>query len=151
MSNGHSVGAHRHAERLSRGGISVAGNDFFCTPDSVPLRDLGRDDVAQSRGCRNCPCSLVRESNGLPGSADRIGDIQENDRHNLPAKRRFCNTVGGRVVEGCAACCCALSAARSRAATTTNLARSSLTLVLRAFFGGAKSSAIVNIFMICPR
>jgi hypothetical protein len=83
-------------------------------------------------------------------SADRIGDIHEHDRHNLPAKRRFCNTVGGRVVEGCAARCCALSAVRSRAATTTNLARSSLTLVLRAFFGGAKSSAIVNIFMICP-
>jgi hypothetical protein len=24
-------------------------------------------------------------------------------------------------------------------------------LVLRAFFGGAKSCALVNIFMICPR
>ena len=32
----------------------------------------------------------------------------------------------------------------------TNFARSSLALVLRAFFGGAKSCALVNIFMICP-
>jgi hypothetical protein len=70
---------------------------------------------------------------------------------NLSAKRRLCNTVGGRIVEGCAACCCALSAARSRAATTTNLARSSLALVLRAIFGGAKSCALVNLSMICPR
>src|SRR5262249_21883532 len=60
---------------------------------------------------------------------------------NLSAKRRLCNTVGesiGRIVEGCAAYCCAVPAARSRAATTTNLARSSLALVLRALFGGAK-------------
>jgi hypothetical protein len=33
----------------------------------------------------------------------------------------------------------------------TNFARSSLVLVLRAFFGGAKSCALVNFFMICPR
>jgi hypothetical protein len=33
----------------------------------------------------------------------------------------------------------------------TNFARSSLALVLRAFFGGAKSCALVNIFMICLR
>jgi len=32
----------------------------------------------------------------------------------------------------------------------TNFARSSLALVLRAFFGGAKSCALVNIFMSCP-
>ena len=70
---------------------------------------------------------------------------------NLPAKRRLCNTVGGRIVEGWAAYCCAVSAARSRAATTTNLARSSLALVLRTIFGGAKSCALVNLFMICPR
>ena len=69
---------------------------------------------------------------------------------NLPAKRRLCNTVGRRIVEGCAAYFCAVSAARSRAATTTNLARSSLALVLRANFGGAKSCALVNRFMICP-
>src|SRR5262249_26212708 len=70
---------------------------------------------------------------------------------NLSAKRRLCNTVGeriGRIVEGCAAYCCAVPAARSRAATTTNLARSSLALVLRALFGGAKSCALVNLFMI---
>ena len=59
----------------------------------------------------------------------------------LLAKRRLCNRVGGRIVEGWAAYCCAVSAARSRAATTTNLARSSLALVLRTIFGGAKSCA----------
>jgi hypothetical protein len=31
-----------------------------------------------------------------------------------------------------------------------NLARASLALVLRAVFGGAKSCASVNLFMICP-
>jgi hypothetical protein len=73
---------------------------------------------------------------------------------NLSAKRCLCNTVGGRIgriVEGCAAYRCAVTAARSRALTMTNFARSSLALVLRAFFGGAKSRALVNIFMICPR
>src|SRR5262249_61321835 len=45
---------------------------------------------------------------------------------------------------------CAVSAARSGVLTMTNFARSSLALVLRAFFGGAKSCAFVNIFMICP-
>src|SRR5262245_12666742 len=38
---------------------------------------------------------------------------------NLSAKRRLCNTVGGRIVEGCAACCCAVPAARACAATTS--------------------------------
>jgi hypothetical protein len=33
----------------------------------------------------------------------------------------------------------------------TNLAPASLALVLRAVFGGAKSCALVNFFMICPR
>jgi hypothetical protein len=70
---------------------------------------------------------------------------------NLSAKRRLCHTVGGRIVEGGAAWCCAVPATRSRAAATTNLARSSLALVLRAIFGGAKSSALVSLFMICPR
>ena len=73
---------------------------------------------------------------------------------NPSAKRRLCNTVGeriGRILEGCAAYCCAVPAARSRAAATTNLARSSLASVLRALFGGAKSCALVNLFMICPR
>jgi hypothetical protein len=32
----------------------------------------------------------------------------------------------------------------------TNFARSSLALVLRAVFGGAKSCALVKLFMICP-
>ena len=72
---------------------------------------------------------------------------------NLSAKRCLCNTVGGRIgriVEGCAAYRCAVTAARSRALTMTNFARSSLVLILRAFFGGAKSCALVNFFMICP-
>ena len=70
---------------------------------------------------------------------------------NLPTNRRLCSTVGGRIVEGWAAHCCAVSAARSRAATMTNLARSSLALVLPALFGAAKSCALVNLCMICPR
>ena len=69
---------------------------------------------------------------------------------NLSAKRRLCNTLGGRVMEG-APRCCAVSTARSRAAATTDLARSNHSLVLYALFGGAKSCALVNIFMICPR
>ena len=44
----------------------------------------------------------------------------------------------------------AVTAARSRALTMTNFARSSLALVLRAVFGGAKSCALVKLFMICP-
>jgi len=70
---------------------------------------------------------------------------------NLPTNRRLCSTVGGRIIEGWAAHCCAVSAARSRAATMTNLARSSLALALPALFGAAKSCALVNLFMICPR
>jgi hypothetical protein len=69
---------------------------------------------------------------------------------NLSAKRCLCNTVGRRVIEG-ASLWCAISTARSRALATTNLARSSHSLVLRALFGGAKRSALANIFMICPR
>ena len=65
----------------------------------------------------------------------------------LSAKRRLCNTVGGRFIEGVARCC-AVSTAHSRAAATTNLARSNQSLVLRILFGGTKSSALVNIFMI---
>ena len=68
---------------------------------------------------------------------------------NLSAKRRLCNTVGGRFIDGNARCC-PVSTARSRALTMTNFARSSLTLVLRAVFGGAKSCALVNLFMVCP-
>src|SRR5262249_61053555 len=45
---------------------------------------------------------------------------------------------------------CAVTAADSRALPMTKVERSSLALVLRAFFGGAKSCAFVNIFMICP-
>jgi hypothetical protein len=68
---------------------------------------------------------------------------------NLSAKRRLCNTVGGRFIDG-TTCCCAVSTARSRAATMTNFARSSLVLVLRAFFGGAKSCALVNFHDLPP-
>ena len=76
---------------------------------------------------------------------------RQNFPLNLPTNRRLCSTVGGRIVEGWAAHCCAVSAARSRAATMTNLARSSLALVLPALFGAAKSCALVNLCMICPR
>jgi hypothetical protein len=76
---------------------------------------------------------------------------RQNFPLNLPTNRRLCSTVGGRIVEGWAAHCSAVSAARSRAATMTNLARSSLALVLHALFGAAKSCALVNLFMICPR
>jgi hypothetical protein len=76
---------------------------------------------------------------------------RQNFPLNLPTNRRLCSTVGGRIVEGWAAHCCAVSAARSRATTMTNLARSSLALVLPALFGAAKSCALVNLCMICPR
>jgi hypothetical protein len=76
---------------------------------------------------------------------------RQNFPLNLPTNRRLCSTVGGRIVEGWAAHCSTVSAARSRAATMTNLARSSLALVLHALFGAAKSCALVNLFMICPR
>jgi hypothetical protein len=76
---------------------------------------------------------------------------RQNFSLNLPTNRRLCSTVGGRIVEGCAAHCCAVSAARSRAATMTNLARSSLAFVLPALFGAARSCALVNLCMICPR
>src|SRR5262249_55815035 len=56
---------------------------------------------------------------------------------------------GGRFIDGVVRCS-AVSTARSRAATMIDLARASLALVLRAVFGGAKSCAIVNVFMICP-
>src|SRR5207245_9138509 len=49
---------------------------------------------------------------------------------NLSAKRRLCNTVGKRFIDGTARCC-AVSIARSRAAATTNFARSNQSLVLR--------------------
>ena len=76
---------------------------------------------------------------------------RQNFPLNLPTNRRLCSTVRGRIVEGWAAHCCAVSAARSRAATMTNLARSSLALVLPALFDAAKSCALVNLCMICPR
>ena len=121
-------------------------------------------DAEFVRPLLNRPCETIRSLSGWRRS--KVGrpwtkglSRERMDRRlprqdfalNLSAKRRLCNTVGGRIVEGCAACCCALSAARARAATTTNLARSSLALVLRAIFGGAKSCALVNLFMICTR
>jgi hypothetical protein len=66
---------------------------------------------------------------------------------NLSAKRRLCNTVGGRGIEGARA----LLRPLSRAAATTNLARSNQSLVLRLRFGEAKTPTLVNVFMACPR
>jgi hypothetical protein len=60
---------------------------------------------------------------------------------NLSAKRRLCNTVGKRFIDGTARCC-AVSIARSRAAATTNFARSNQSLALRFLFAGAKSFAL---------
>src|SRR5438034_7100429 len=115
---------------------------------------------------RTRKCSRGRLANNLSRKQTR-GEIYASfpsrtregpDRHlsrqdlalNLSAKRRLCNTVGERVIEG-ATRCCAVSRARSHAAATTNLARSNHSLVLCALFGQAKRSAQFNIFMICPR
>jgi hypothetical protein len=68
---------------------------------------------------------------------------------NLSAKRRLCNTVGGRGIEGITRCC-AISIARSRAAATTNLVRPNQSWVLRAFFARVTSCALIKVFMICP-
>ena len=68
---------------------------------------------------------------------------------NMSAKRRLCGTVEGRFIDGSARCCAVFSTARSRAAAMSNLARSTLSLALRALLAGTKSSALVN-FMICP-
>jgi hypothetical protein len=125
--------------------------ELSAEPSAAPVRDRdapggvrGEPVGSQSRS-HSCVGSITRER----GRSLRLP--RQDFAPNLSAKRRLCNTVGGSIVEGCAACCCALSAARSRATTTTNLARSSLALVLRAIFGGAKSCALVNLFMICPR
>jgi len=68
---------------------------------------------------------------------------------NLSAKRRLCNTVGKRFIDGTARCC-AVSIARSRAEATTNFARSNQSLALRFLFAGAKSFAPVNVCMSAP-
>jgi hypothetical protein len=110
-------------------------------------------------GCAGGSCSLDRAL-AMQGDELVLGPLsrqqesrlpRQNFPLNLPTNRRLCSTVGGRIVEGWAAHCCAVSAARSRAATMTNLARSSLALVLPALFGAAKSCALVNLCMICPR
>ena len=81
----------------------------------------------------------------------RVHHRAQNFPLNLPTNRRLCSTVGGRIVEGWIAHCRDVSAAPSRAATMTDLARSSLALALPALFGAAKSCALVNLCMICPR
>jgi hypothetical protein len=85
--------------------------------------------------------------------ADPTGIQSQDFAFNLSTKRRLCNKVGRRIgrAKACAAYRCAVTAARSLAATSNNLARVSRTLVLRALFGGPKSCALVNLFMICPR
>jgi hypothetical protein len=94
-----------------------------------------------------------------PGIRSQIEDWQAPQSYcgrrqefalNLSAKRRLCNTVGKRFIDGTARCW-DVSTARSRAAATTNLARSNQSLVLRGpRWPGAKSCALVNFFMICP-
>jgi hypothetical protein len=99
----------------------------------------------QAKSKRREICSRSRLVRSLVGFQSR--------RLRLSARRRLCNTVGARFIDGSARRCCAISAARSRAAARTNLARSNQSLFLRSRFGGAKRSAPVNIFifMICPR
>jgi hypothetical protein len=96
--------------------------------------------------------SNVRRARPQPEASDefKLKKQRQGIAFNLSAKRRLCNTVGGRFIDG-TACCCAVSTARSRAATNNNLARAILALVLRALFGAAKSCALVNLFMICPQ
>src|SRR5262249_6267735 len=62
------------------------------------------------------------ETENLKRTKDRRPPRQEFAL-NLSAKRRLCNTVGKRFIDGTARCC-VVSTARSRAAATTNLARS---------------------------
>jgi hypothetical protein len=115
----------------------------FLSPSPPAEKATARQDQARE--------SRTREAVRRYG---RSPPARQDFAFNLSAKRCLCNTVGGRIgriVEGCAAYRCAVTAARSRALTMTNFARSSLALVLRAFFGEAKSCALVNIFMICPR
>ena len=115
------------------------------------LRTAARNDFGQS--CHATAFNLTlasKRSSGCAFNVERYALGRQNFPLNLPTNRRLCSTVGGRIVEG-AAHCCAVSAARSRAATMTNLARSSLALVLPALFGAAKSCALVNVFMTCPR
>ena len=112
-------------------GVSGSHSAARARSRACDARLLGPLSLQQERMDRRLPC--------------------QNFPLNLPTNRRLCSTVGGRIVEGWAAHCRAVSAARSRAATMTNLARSSLALVLPALFGAAKSCALVNLFMICPR
>jgi hypothetical protein len=92
---------------------------------------------------------LANSLGASPRTCSPLGGPPQEFALNLSAKRRLCNTLGGRFIDGTAGCC-AVSSALSRAATMTNFARSSLVLVLRAFHGGAKSCSLVNFFMICP-
>jgi hypothetical protein len=87
-----------------------------------------------------------------PACSAATGTTPDFRVHGL-AKRRLCNTVEGRIgrAKACAAYRWAVTAARSRTATISNLARARRALVLRALFGGPKSCALVNLFMICPR
>jgi hypothetical protein len=104
--------------------------------------ELVRENLAKYiiEQARNGESRLVRSLVGF-----------QSRRLRLSARRRLCNTVGARFIDGSARRCCAISAARSRAAARTNLARSNQSLFLRSRFGGAKRPALVNIFMICPR
>jgi hypothetical protein len=117
---------------------------------------LGPVAIVLAAGCT--PWPFLSDPSGAPWPPLRAGETAQALLGPYPffalnrsVKRRLCNTEGGRVVKGCAARCRAVSAALSRASATTNLARSNQSLVLRVFFGGAKSSALVDIFMICPR
>jgi len=131
-------------------GAFLAARESRVSVQRLPKVTLGRSGPCDSRARGKGWRALARPAVALV-TEEGPPPARQNFPPNLPTNRRLCSTVGGRFVEGWTAHCCAVSAARSRAATMTNLARSSLAWVLSALFGAAKSCALVNLFMICPR
>jgi hypothetical protein len=130
-----SQGATRRAAPWGALAADAKGPSFgFRVPSAeIRLKSKRREICSRSR--------LVRSLVGFQSRRLRL------------LERRLCDTLGAHFIDGSASRCCAISAARSRAAARTNLARSNQSLFLRSRFGGAKRSALVNIFifMICPR
>jgi hypothetical protein len=109
--------------------------------------------TVQTHGCRECAGTVVATSR--EGRRPRLLGVivrrpaRQDLALNLSAKRRLCNTVGGRGIEGSTRSS-AISIARSRAAATTNLARPNQSWVLRVLFARVKGCALIKVFMICP-
>ena len=87
-----------------------------------PVRRDGAEDGNPSAECLKYPSAPPpgRKAGLFPFCVAAVSD--QDFEFNLSTKRRLCNTVGGRFIDGVARCC-AVSTARSRAAATTNLAR----------------------------